>query len=153
MFACNSKVANRNQQETYKFEKLVFHATRCFGTCPAIDLQVDSNRNIFIRRQVFKNRSETDESLSGDFSGKLDTKQYEDFLQILLSSHYDTLHFPDVFCCDGSVTTIIVYHNGQRKYLKSMFPPPEATTLIQYLKQLALETSLPRSATEIKLEE
>jgi hypothetical protein len=50
---------------------------------------------------------------------------------------------------DVSETTIIVYYNGKRKYLKSERPPVNANELITALKSIGNDKGLERT-TEVK---
>ncbi|WPR73556.1 hypothetical protein [Algoriphagus sp. NG3] len=38
-----------------------------------------------------------------------------------------------ILCCDAPIKTIIVYHNGERKYYKAMFEATGMKELISYL--------------------
>ncbi|MEI9945886.1 MAG: DUF6438 domain-containing protein [Chitinophagaceae bacterium] len=136
-----------------QFEKIIFHSSRCYGSCPQIDFQVDSTRNIFINRKYFKSKSEEDKSKSGSFKGVLDIDTYNDLLQILEKSDYTNLKFPDITCCDGVITTIIIYSNNKRTYLKSMTPPKESSALIAFLHKLGTESELTKISDAITLEE
>src|SRR5258706_14663412 len=103
--------------------KIIFHSSRCNGICPSIDLEIDSSKNIIVTREYYKTKSDIDKRFSGQFSGFLDQSKYNELIGLLQNSHLDTMKFPDITCCDGIITTLIVYYNGQRKYFKSMTPP------------------------------
>jgi hypothetical protein len=151
--ACSSQKKNNSPETGLAFEKLVFHSSRCNGTCPKIDFAIDSSRNIVLNREFFLNKSEKDTARSGTFKGVVSNQQINELLGVLETSKYDNLVFPDINCCDGVITTIIIYTNGRRKYLKSMKPPEAATQLITYLFKLGTEIQLSRSGKPVLLEE
>jgi Domain of unknown function (DUF6438) len=151
--ACSSQKKSNSPEAGLKFEKLVFHSSRCNGTCPKIDFQIDSSRNILLTREFFLNKSEKDTVRSGTFKGVLSSQQLNELLEVLESSKYNNLVFPDITCCDGVITTIIIYANGKRKYLKSMKPPATAAKLIEFLYKTGTEVQLARSGDAVKLEE
>jgi|SRR5580658_3767292 hypothetical protein len=135
------------------FEKLIYHSSHCNGSCPGIELQIDSNRNILLRRDIWKKKGIADSHKSGSFKGKLDLATYSDFLAILTRSDYANLKFPQVDCCDAVVTTIVIYANGKRTILKSMTPPQEALALISFLYNLGMQSAVPPTTGEIKIDE
>lgn len=140
----------------FRFEKLVYHTTECFGSCPIIDLELNSNRQIRCSARNaynFAGNGGLDSSLIGDFSGLLPHKEFDTLMLLLKTAGLRTLKYRPQFCCDAPVTTLIVYSNGERKYIKSMFLPPHLYTLIGYLYRLNRKAILVRSRNKIKLED
>ena len=135
------------------FEKIIYHSSHCYGTCPGIDLQIDSNRIITLKRDVWKAKGVTNIPESGSFKGRLDPKAYFNLIAILISSDYVNLKFPPVDCCDGVITTIVVYANGKRTILKSMTPPEKARKLISFLHDLGMQSGIPPTTEEIKIDD
>ncbi|HET7116958.1 MAG TPA: DUF6438 domain-containing protein [Hanamia sp.] len=133
--------------------KIIFHSSRCNGMCPIIDLVIDSNRNIFVNREYYKTKSDIDNRFSGQFSGSLNQNNYHKLIELLQNCNLDTLQFPDITCCDGPVTTIIIYYNGQRKYFKSMTPPRIALDLISFLKTIGNDKKLKKTTETRAIEE
>ena len=152
-YSCGTTVSGNNTSPKTELEKLVYHSSRCFGTCPQIDLQIDSKRNIIVNRWYSKALGEEDSTASGKFKGVLSREVYDQLLQVLRSSDYEHLKFPKVFCCDGVITTIIIYSAGKKTYLKSMTPPAAADQLITFLHQLGTDTKLTRTDEEFNMEE
>jgi hypothetical protein len=132
-----------------QLDKIIFHSSRCNGTCPSIDLEIDSSKNIFVNREYYKSKSNIDIRFSGLFTGSLNPANYTMLIVLLQNCNLDTLKFPDITCCDGIITTIIIYYNGQRKYLKSMTPPEAANQLILFLNAIGNDKKLVK-ADEIK---
>ena len=142
--SCNSQKADK-----INLSKIILHSSRCNGDCPKIDLIIDSSKEVYVIRKYFKEKNEIQTPYSGLFKGKLLEKDYNKLLGLLQTSNLDTLKFPDITCCDGIITTIILYYNGQRKYFKSMNPPNEAKALIDFLLSIGNNKDL-RITTEIK---
>jgi hypothetical protein len=142
-----------NKNNKSAFEKIIFHSTGCMGSCPALSLEVDSSKTIKIHRQFYKGKAVPINENSGDFQGILDQNKFDEILKIIESIKYDSLKFPEIYCCDASIKTIIVYDNGKRTYLRSMMPPKETEILISYLESLASGIELPRSKDKLKIEE
>ena len=51
-----------------QLDKIIFHSSRCNGTCPSIDLEIDSSKNIFVNREYYKSKSNIDIRFSGLFT-------------------------------------------------------------------------------------
>ena len=132
-------------KDKINLSKIIFHSSRCNGTCPKIDLEIDSSKNLFVDREYFKTKSETDKRFSGQYKGVLSQQDFDKLLGLLLSSNIDKLKFPKSDLMDGVGITIIVYYNGQRKYLTSPEPPNEANDLIQFLTSLGHNKKLQRT--------
>lgn len=153
VFSCASQKNGKVGADKIKFEKIVYHSSRCFGFCPQIDMEIDNNRNIVLHRDFFKRKGETDSANTGNFKGTLSKEKYDELLHALDTADYNNWDFPDITCCDGVVTTLIIYSNGKRKYLKSMTPPENAAAFINFLKKLGTETTLPKTDDDISLED
>jgi hypothetical protein len=140
----------------FKFEKIIFHTSTCYGSCPEINLEIDSNRDIKISSAFFKSISEfeKDKNRSGNFIGKLDLKTYEELIKLIIQSKITTLNREDKnLCCDGAVKTIITYFNGKRSYVKEMFEPRVLGELISFLYSIDTKIELKRTSEIFKFEE
>jgi len=133
--------------------KIIFHSSRCYGTCTTIDLEIDSNKNIFVNRAYYKTISKIDKRFSGRFSGILEQAKYNKLIELLQNCDLDTLQFPDITWFDAPITTLIVYYNGQRKYFKSMTPPKVVNELILFLKAISNDKKLIKTDETRTLEE
>lgn len=136
-------------------EKVVFHTSGCFGSCPTYHLQIEKNKKVKLHVQtVYQEHSmyDVDSSKIGYFEGSLDEINYQELELLLKTCNLRTLEFDGANCCDGSLITIIVYFNNQRKYLQSMFPPEIATELISHLYKICEETDLDRVEEQFEIE-
>ncbi len=151
LFSCKSQPAGTEAKpaDEFKYSKIVYHLGRCNGTCPSMDLEIDSTKAVYVNREFYKTKSEIDSANSGRFKGKRTPSQDSLLVDVLKKSNLDSLEFAPAGIADISETTIIVYYNGKRKYLKSATPPAAANELITTLKSIVNDKSLERT-TEVK---
>jgi len=153
LFACKSQPAGTTEPaDDFKFSKLVYHLGRCNGTCPSMDLEIDSSKAVYVNREFYKTKSEIDSANSGRFKGQLTPQQDSLLIDVLKKSNLDSLEFPQVGITDVSETTIIVYYNGKRKHLHSAVPPPAAKELIEVIKSIGNDKGLQRTEEVKELE-
>jgi len=150
LFSCKTQpAANSKPVDEFQVTKVIYHLGRCNGMCPSIDLEIDSARAVYVNREFYKTKSEVDSANSGRFKGTLTIEQDKNLIAVLKKSNLDSLEFAPAGISDVSETTIIVYYNGKRKYLKSARPPAVANDLITLLKSIANDKVLVRT-TETK---
>ncbi len=144
-----------SRDKSIKLEKIIYHTTSCFGSCPTINLEIANDRTFYLEGEFYKDNSmyEMDSIKSGAFIGKLNDTLYNELINILQTCNLRTLIFPEVHGADAPVTTLIIYYNGQRKYLKSMFPPIIANKLIEFLYLVNERANLTRTNVKQKIEE
>ena len=140
-----------------RLEKIIYHTSPCFGNCPTYQLEIDSNKNarLFAERVYKKGpplKREEDLSRTGFFKGKLQDSIFNKVSNQLDAAEIDELEFDGVTCCDGSVRTLIVYYNGKKKVLESMFPPDEARNLLKSLDDICRNNSFPKTHGSFKIE-
>lgn len=49
-----------NVDKSISFEKIIFHSTRCYGSCPIIALEIDNNKNIYLDIKHYSDPSNKD---------------------------------------------------------------------------------------------
>lgn len=141
-----------------KMEKIIFHTSMCFGNCPIYHLEVDQNKTFKLyAEKVYKDPTnfksqEMDSSKTGYFVGNLDDVTYNKLITELNSVGLDSLKFDGPNCCDAQIKTLIVYYNGKRKYLKSMFPPQKAGNLISILYEICKSEKGQRTSKQFTIE-
>jgi hypothetical protein len=117
--------------KTIVFEKLVYHASRAWNG-PTVAMQVDSNKNLYMR--YTNNTGGLDRGLaSGNYKAVLDDDTYKELIKQLQNCNLRTLRFGDIKGHDSPDITLIMYFNGKRKYLKSMFPPRISEELLTFI--------------------
>jgi hypothetical protein len=146
--------------EKVKLDKIIFHTSRCFGSCPAYHSQIDSNKTLLLHAEYVDNTldiqtdlNNSDSSKMGYFTGQVNDRFYTELVNELENVGLDDLQFDGADCCDGSTKTIIVYYNGKRKFLKSMFPPKEANKLISILRNICESTNTQRTDKTFQIED
>ena len=153
IFVSHLSWAQSKNTDKINLQKIIFHSSICEGTCPKIDFQVDSKKNIVVNREYVDTIYRKDESKSGHFKGVLNDTTFNQLLLVLKKSNFKRLKFPDIDCCDGIITTIIIYSDNKRTYLKSMTPPTEALELISFLYKIGAATRLTKTNDETTFEE
>jgi len=153
---CGESVKNQTDSKS-SFEKIIFHTTGCFGTCPTYHLQVDADKSLkLFAETVYRNEkrisTEQDTTKTGYFNGVVNDSTFALLNKALKTIGLDTLEFDDATCCDGSVKTIIVYYEGKRKFLRSMFPPEKAARLISILYDICEKSSLTKTSKKFDIE-
>jgi len=149
----------KKSDTSFKLNKIIFHTSTCLGLCPVYHLQIDNNRQFkLFAETVYRKGSKVSERIidvnkTGYFTGTVSKDKYKKLIKQLQLCNIDTLTFEDVTCCDAPLITIIVYYNGKRKYLKSMFPPDSADDLITTLNDICEKSNLHRSKFEFTIEE
>ncbi len=143
-----------NKDKSIVFEKIIYHTTSCFGSCPTIDLEIRNDKSLYLKGEFYKDNSmfETDSIKSGQFIGKLNDTLYDELIDILQTCNLKTLSFPEIHGYDAPMRTLIIYYNGQRKYLKSMFPPTIADKLINFLYLVNTKVKLTKTNEKRTLE-
>lgn len=157
LFSCG-KTNSANTIPVRSFEKIIFDTTGCFGFCPTYHLEVNNSKKIKLFAEKVYKREEgfpfKEDSLKmGHFKGVVDDSTFALLDKELKTIGLDKLNFDGPNCCDGSTITIIVYYQGKKKVLTSMFPPQEAQRLIDILYQICEESSLIPSDKEFIIED
>lgn len=140
-----------------KLEKIVFHTSPCFGACPTYHLQVNSDKSLqlYAERVYKKDKGfsrEPDTAKTGYFTGTVRDTTFQKLLSELETIGLDSLELNGPNCCDGSLKTIIVYYNGKRKFLRSMFPPENTHRLIAVLYEIAEKSPVRRTDEKFEIE-
>ncbi len=138
-----------------QFDKIIFHTTMCFGACPIFHFELNNDKKVKLYAEsvpISEENWKNDSTKTGYFEGVVTDSTFRKLSDIIKSIGIDTLNFKRALCCDGSVYTIIVYRDGKRKFLQSMFPPAKAMPLIGTLYQICEESHLTRSSKSFKIE-
>ena len=169
-FFKDKKIIKFTRQEfavdkSIKLEKVVFNSSGCYGACPIYHLEIDSNKLVkFEAVEVFdslhKNGYQSlmpglynDTTKRGFFTGLLTDSVYNRLVFLLRTCNLNTLYFNEGDGFDGSIKTIIVYYNGQCKYLKEMIPPLISVDLINCLYSVCEKSNLKRVEEKFTIEE
>ena len=139
-----SQAQNVNNNSENSFSRLTFHSTACFGSCPAISMNLYSDKRIEVSRTIYKPRykGKVDSTLTGNYKGYLTDKELKKITDLFKKINWDTLVFPKIFCCDAPIKTIIISTKGKLRKFKSMQPPKETKELFSSLIDIASKRSL-----------
>lgn len=147
-----------NETKNVEVEKIIFHTGGCFGTCPTYHLEIKANRKISLHKErIFaknpKSRFEIDSTQIGYYQGVISKTQFNDLESTINRMGIDTLKYDPVDCCDGSMKTIIIYYNNnKRKVFKSMFLPEQFESLVNQLYAVCEKGDLKKTSSIFKFE-
>ena len=138
------------------FEKIIFHNSRCYGNCDVYHLEIKGDMSVRIYAEtVYKLTGNGYIYLpdkEGYFTGKAKRSDFNRLDSIIRHIGVDTLKFDNVDCCDGIIYTIIIYREGKRIELRSMFPPEKAHHLIEVLNVIKRNSDTERTKQPFTLE-
>ena len=153
----HSDKQTKQADKTLEFEKICFHTSSCDGTCPVYHLEVTKDRKMrLFAEKVYKTTaasfSDFDSTKMGFFVGTVTDSNFNKLTRELQNIDIDNFTFEKADCCDGSITTIIIYYNGKRKYISSMFLPPKSGKLISLLNDICEKSKLTRVSEVFDIE-
>lgn len=157
LLSCNqSEKRVKETAKTVNFEKLYFHTTSCDGACPVYHVEVTKDKGVrLFAEKIYKINGTTvsdDSGKMGYFVGSVTDSTFNKLIAEIQNINIDALSFDKADCCDGSITTIIIYYNGKRKFLRSMFPPPKSEKLISILNDICENSSCTKVNEPFNLE-
>ncbi|WP_397362951.1 DUF6438 domain-containing protein [Olleya sp. R77988] len=98
------------KKNNINFQSVFFRGTTCYGSCPKMKIEIDSLGNAKLKGEKYT------EPFTGNYIGKLTSKQLESLIEILNRSELD--RFPEKlpFLIDApSFKFIFRYNNKERK--------------------------------------
>jgi len=142
-------------------EKIIFHSTGCFGSCPTYHLQLNNDKSFKLFAESVLKRDtvslnilgKADTTKMGYFIGQSDDTLFQQITTELATLGLDTINFDGPSYTDGSSITLIIYYDGKRRYLQSYFPTPKADKLISSLYNVCESSPKKRSNEKFKIEE
>ena len=134
----------------FKFQKIIFHTTHCYGTCPVFHLEVDSDQTALFSApdgvKVDYGRFSTAHNTpqyAYFFKGTLSDSTFTKLVETVAAIGMDTLKIDRQENIDLPMITFIVYYNGKRKFLQSsMISYNKATPLYNLLLSICQNTKL-----------
>lgn len=145
----NSRQENKN---SIKFEKLIFHTSACYGWCPKVDIEIDNKRNIYLYGEFYKEYTHSEFDSTGQYIGVLKKNLYHKLIRLIRASNIEQLPKEDTKYVDAPISTLIMYYNSQRIYLKYAFPPIIARELFLFLSNLYKEVPMTKPIEQRTLE-
>jgi Domain of unknown function (DUF6438) len=137
------------KSQNLRFDKIIFHSSECFGSCPLIDFEINSTGAVKYKFGGWA----ADSASRGHFIGQMPDSVYSLFLNKLQNCQLETLRWNSVKCCDGVVVTLIIYFNNERKYIKSMLPSIVTYDLLSFFYTLKSKIKFTRTDQKFYMEE
>lgn len=143
-----------NVDSSIKFEKIIYHTTGCYGSCPVIDIEINNQKQIYLNGTFYKDFTmfEVDTTLSGKYIGELSDLLYNELNDYLKTCSLKKLNFSENKSLEDPITTLILYYNGQRSYFKLGYTPAIIEKLIDFLFTLDQRASLKKTNEVRQLE-
>jgi Domain of unknown function (DUF6438) len=149
LLSCNGK-------DKPPFDSIIFHTTRCFGTCPVYHLELNSNKKVRLFAESVNRKDSLfmseDTTKMGYFEGYANNKSFQKLSKIINAAGLDTVKYNAEFCCDAPVIAIIMYQNNKRIYLRSMFLPEKLDPLVKVLYEICKNSSLKKVSKKFEIE-
>ncbi len=145
-------------EKTMQIEKIIFHTSGCFGTCPTYHLQIEDNKQFKLYAEtVYKKDAQNfsrdfDSTRMGYCTGVADDSLFKTVNIELKSIGLDTINFNGMEYTDGPQITLIVYYDGKRKFLQSAFPTNKASRLIASLYKICETSKLKKTNEKFTIE-
>lgn len=134
------------------FDSIIFHSSRCFGTCHDLHMKIDKYGSIKV---TDNGDGHLDTLRNGNYIGQLSTMELERLYRILKYSHLRTMEWPQRKCFDAPVLTLIVYTPWQCYYFKAMdfCAPMVSWELNSFLSKQFFHKSLKKVSDQFLYEE
>ena len=120
-FILNSCASKKNNNG---FEKIIFHTSKCFGTCPEYHLEINKNKEVKLYVEKAYEKRKIDTLKMGYYKGKLDDITYMEFIDLIKkidlekSGIIEPKREPNtIILSEGSQLSIILYIKKQIKQI------------------------------------
>ena len=136
------------------FQKIVFHTSGCYGSCPIIDLEITKDKEFYINGTFFKDFSmfEIDSTLSGQFKGTMDPSLMKRISFLVQSCNLPSLKVNESLEPDLPITTVIVYYNDEKRAFKFTSTPAILSEMVEFLTLVNQEVRLSKTKNKRVLE-
>ncbi|ESU19832.1 hypothetical protein FEDK69T_30880 [Flavobacterium enshiense DK69] len=142
-----------------RFEKMIFHTSKCFGTCPEYHLELNQNKKIKLYIEKAYQNYKIDSTRIGFYRGKLDKETYNEFLSILekIDLEKSGTKAPPVepntiTLSEGSQLTLILYIDNKRKPMRYIYPAGLMQDLMAFLYKISKDKSLTKVNEKLEIE-
>ena len=129
--------------DTIRLEKIVFSSTNCYGSCPAMSLEIDNNKQMKFIGSFHAIKK-------GPHTAALSEEQYNELLKLLAISNLNKLENAGRFNIDLPTFGVEVHYNHKIRYFQTSFPPLIAFKLVRYLYDLPTKVEL-KEATPMEI--
>lgn len=141
-----------------KFDRIIFHTTKCFGTCPEYHLELNNNKEVKLFVEKEYQKRELNPERIGYYRGQLDQKKYDEFLSLLekinlkKSGMYRPLKENEIPLSDGPKLKMILYSNDTRKPIEAIYPIELWEKMITFVYQTGKEPGFVKVDEKLEIE-
>jgi len=121
--------------DTIRFAKLLFATTNCYGSCPAMTLQIDNSGILLFKGEKWAVKQ-------GFYRAKLSKETFSELLSILGMSALDKVENHGNFNIDAPTHTIEIHYNNKIKLIRSAFLPFILNKLFDFLMAVPKKVDL-----------
>ena len=155
-FILNSCASKKNNNG---FEKIIFHTSKCFGTCPEYHLEINKNKEVKLYVEKAYEKRKIDTLKMGYYKGKLDDKTYMEFIDLIKkidlekSGIIEPKREPNtIILKEGSQLSLILYTNKQRKPIIYIYPAGHWEKLMNFVYKIANDDKLIKTKEKLEIE-
>ena len=155
-FILNSCASKKNNNG---FEKIIFHTSKCFGTCPEYHLEINKNKEVKLYVEKAYEKRKIDTLKMGYYKGKLDDKTYMEFIDLIKkidlekSGIIEPKREPNtIILSEGSQLSIILYIKKQRKPMMYIYPAGHWEKLMSFVYKIGKSESLTKTTEKLEIE-
>ena len=155
-FILNSCASKKNNTG---FEKIIFHTSKCFGTCPEYHLEINKNKEVKLYVEKAYEKRKIDTLKMGYYKGKLDDKTYMEFIDLIKkidlekSGIIEPKREPNtIIFSEGSQLSIILYIKKQRKPMIYIYPAGHWEKLMTFVYKIGKSESLTKTTEKLEIE-
>lgn len=145
------------QKTNLRFEKIIFHTSACFGTCPEYHLELNNKKEIKLYIEKAYQKRNIDTLKIGYYKGKLDNDTYTEFINLLDKIDLEKSGIMEfepktIELNEGSKMSLILYMDKQRKPIKYIYPEGHMQKLMTFLYKITDHESLIRINEKLEVE-
>ena len=151
--SCASKKNDR------KFEKIIFHTSKCFGTCPEYHLELNQKKEIKLYIEKAYQKRILDTLKIGYYKGKLNKETYSELLSLIekidiekSSSIEPVRESKTTILKEGSQLSLILYSNKLRKPIIYIYPVGLREKLMNYVYKIVNDNNLNKTKEKLDIE-
>ncbi len=148
-----------SKKSEIKFEKIIFHTSKCFGTCPEYHLELNKKKEIKLYVEKTYQKRKIDTLKIGYYKGKLDKKTYSELISLIeeidieKSGIIEPKQEPNtIILKEGSQISLILYTNKQRKPIIYIYPAGHWEKLMNFVYKIAKDDKLIKTKEKLNIE-
>jgi len=83
IYLLNDFVEFNKKQKMYDIEEIKFRTTRCFGTCPQFNIEIDKSKNAIFDAIYYNRKNKNDNEIKGKFKAVIKDIDFNNILNLL----------------------------------------------------------------------